>query len=142
VTRALVLARGLGTRMRAGDPRATLTADQARAADAGSKAMMPVRGRPFLDYVLSTIADAGVEHVGLVVAPDHGAIREYFERRAPTRVRLHYVVQHEALGTANAILSAESWCGADPFIALNSDNLYPSAVLKSLVDLHEPGLAV
>ncbi len=142
MTRALVLARGLGTRMRASDPGAVLTADQARAADAGFKAMMPVHGRAFLDYVLTALADAGVEHVGLIVAPDHAVIRTYYERHAPARVRVHYIVQPEALGTANAMLCAEPWCGADPFIVLNSDNLYPSGVLKALVDLGEPGLAV
>jgi glucose-1-phosphate thymidylyltransferase len=142
MTRALVLARGLGTRMRATDPGAVLTAAQARAADAGFKAMMPVHGRPFLDYVLSAVADAGIERAALIVAPDHAAIRNHYEHHAPARVHVEYVVQPEALGTANAMLSAESWCGADPFIVLNSDNLYPSAVLTALADLNEPGLAV
>lgn len=140
--RAIVLARGLGTRMRAADAAARLTADQARAADAGFKAMMPVHGRPFLDYVLSSIADAGVAHVGLVVAPDHEAIRTYYMRHAPVRIAIRYIVQPEALGTANAVLAAESWCGPDPFIVLNSDNLYPSAVVRALADLEEPGVAV
>ena len=76
-TRAVVLARGLGTRMRAPDPAVTLTPDQQRAADAGLKAMIPVNGRPFLDYLLDALADAGVLDVALVVAPDHGEVRHY-----------------------------------------------------------------
>jgi dTDP-glucose pyrophosphorylase len=141
--RAVVLARGLGTRMRAADPATVLTPEQSRAADAGLKAMMPVHARPFLDYVLSTLADSGIERVGLVVAPDHSALREYYERAAPaTRLRLDYIVQTEALGTANAMLAAETWCGEEPFLALNSDNIYPTAVLKALAALDEPGLAV
>lgn len=141
MTRALVLARGLGTRMRASVPGAILTTEQARAADAGFKAMMPVHGRPFLDYVLSTIADAGIEEVGLIVAPDHTTIRDYYASHAPVRVRLHYIVQPEAHGTANAVLHAERWCGDDLFVVMNSDNLYPADVLKALADLSEPGLA-
>jgi NDP-sugar pyrophosphorylase family protein len=141
--RAVVLARGLGTRMRARNAVADLTPEQARAADAGLKAMMPLNGRPFLDYVLSAIADASVAHVGLIVAPDHTAIREYYENGGrPTRVHLDYIVQPEALGTANALLAAESWCGSDPFLVLNADNLYPVAVLSALASLDEPGLAV
>jgi glucose-1-phosphate thymidylyltransferase len=142
VTRAIVLARGLGTRMRATDPAAALTADQARAADAGLKAMMPVHGRPFLDYVLSAVADAGISEVGLIVAPDHAALRSYYDAHRTTRVRLHYIVQPEAIGTANALLSAETWCGVDPFLVLNADNLYPSDALAALAALNEPGLPV
>ncbi|MGI8619426.1 MAG: nucleotidyltransferase family protein, partial [Gemmatimonadaceae bacterium] len=54
-TKAVVLARGLGTRMRAADSTADLDADASAIADSGVKAMIPV-GRPFLDYVLSALA--------------------------------------------------------------------------------------
>jgi glucose-1-phosphate thymidylyltransferase len=140
--RAVVLARGLGTRMRATDPNARLTADQVRAADAGMKAMMPLNGRPFLDYVLSTLADAGIDRIALVVAPDHAAVQDHYTRAAPPRrVHLDYIVQPEPIGTANAIASAERWCGDEPFLALNSDNLYPSSALRALAGLGEPGVA-
>jgi hypothetical protein len=46
--RAVVLARGLGTRMRQPAPDARLDAAQTAAADAGMKALIPI-GRPFLD---------------------------------------------------------------------------------------------
>ena len=141
--RAVILARGLGTRMRATDPAASLTPDQARAADAGLKAMMPVNGRPFLDYVLSSVADAGIARVALIVAPDHQPIAHYYDEDAPpARVQLTCVVQPQALGTANAILAAEAWCAGDPFIALNGDNLYPTDALSALHALEEPGLAI
>src|SRR3954464_8327719 len=45
--RAIVLARGLGTRMRAPDSSVRLTPEQQRAANTGVKAMMPLNGRPF-----------------------------------------------------------------------------------------------
>ena len=140
--RAVVLARGLGTRMRAIDPNARLTAEQTRAAEDGSKAMMPLHGRPFLDYVLSTLADAGIDHVGLVVAPDYAPVSDYYERIAPPRrVHVDYVVQPEPLGTADAIVAAERWCGQAPFLALNSDNLYPPSALRALAEIGEPGVA-
>jgi glucose-1-phosphate thymidylyltransferase len=140
--RAVVLARGLGTRMRARDPAAALSREQARAADAGLKPMMPVRGRPFLDFVLSALADSGIEDAGLIVAPDHAAIRDYYEHTPPGRIRVHYIVQREALGTANAVLAAETWCGPHPFLSVNADNLYPATVLRELATIDEPALAV
>ena len=69
-TKAVVLARGVGSRMREADETATLSAAQAAAANDGVKAMLPV-GRPFLDYVLSGLADAGFTDVCIVVAPQH-----------------------------------------------------------------------
>ena len=140
-SRAVVLARGLGTRMRAADPGSDLTAEQRRMADAGLKAMMPMNGRPFLDFVLTTLADAGILDVALVVAPEHAAVSRYYaEESPPSRVRLSYVVQLEALGTANAVLAAEAWTGNDPFLTLNADNLYPVRTLVDLASLDAPGL--
>lgn len=140
--RGVVLARGLGTRMRAADPQARLTPDQQRAADAGLKPMIPVNGRPFLDFVLGTLADAGVTEVALVVAPDHAALRRYYEDEAPpSRVRLAFVVQREPRGTADAVLAAEAWAGGLGFLVMNADNIYPVRALADLARLDEPGLS-
>src|SRR4051812_1873666 len=98
--RALVLARGLGTRMRRDDPGVELTPEQQRAADAGMKALMPIGGRPFLDYLLSALADAGLVRVGLIVAPSHAEVAAHYGATPPARVRLDFVVQPEPLGTA------------------------------------------
>jgi dTDP-glucose pyrophosphorylase len=143
VMRAVVLARGLGTRMRAADPEAALTAEQRRAADAGLKAMIPVHGRPFMDYILSGLADAGLTRVALVVAPDHAALRHYYEHeRPPARVTLDFIVQREPHGTADAVLAAEAWTAGDGFLVMNGDNLYPVDGLSALARLDEPGLLV
>ena len=140
-TRAVVLARGLGTRMRAGDPAVALTPEQQRAADAGLKPMIPVNGRPFLDFLLSAVADAGIGEIALVVAPDHADIRRYYQSISPPkRVSLTFVVQDEPRGTADAILAAQAWTDGGPFLAMNADNLYPAAVLATLASLDEPGL--
>ena len=139
-TRAAVLARGLGTRMRQADPDVRLSEAQQRAADAGLKAMMHVNGRPFLDYVLSALADAGMTDVALVVAPDHDAVRRYYATAPPSRIRLSYVVQQEPYGTANAVLALEPWADGQMFLAMNADNLYPPAALAELARLSEPGL--
>jgi glucose-1-phosphate thymidylyltransferase len=139
-TRAVVLARGLGTRMREPDPAAPLTEAQRRAADAGSKMMIPVHGRPFLDYVLGALAGAGLAEVALIVAPDHEHVRRHYTAAPPARIALSFVVQPEPRGTADAVLAVEPWTRAEPFLALNADNLYPVAALAQLAALDEPGL--
>jgi dTDP-glucose pyrophosphorylase len=140
--RAVILARGLGTRLRSADDAAQLTDAQRRAADAGLKALMPINGRPFLDYVLSALADAGLRCVALVVAPEHEALRRrYVEEARPTRVTIEFIVQPEPRGTADAVLSAEVWVAGEPFLVMNADNLYPVAALRDLIALDEPGLS-
>jgi dTDP-glucose pyrophosphorylase len=140
-TRAIVLARGLGTRMREADPSAPLSPRQAAAAAAGHKAMMPIHGRPFLDYLLGALADAGVRRVALVVAPDHELLRRHYEEEArPSRLQVDFIVQPEAVGTANAIATVRAWVDDDPFLAMNADNLYPVQALRDLASLEEPGL--
>lgn len=140
-TRAVILARGLGTRMRSPDSGVPLTPAQQRAADAGLKTMMPIGGRPFLDYVLSAAADAGLHRVAIVVAPEHAALRHHYRTAAPpSRVTIDFVVQPEPRGTADAVLAAERWADEDPFVVMNGDNLYPVAALSALARLDEPGL--
>jgi glucose-1-phosphate thymidylyltransferase len=151
--KAVLLARGLGSRMKQDAEAAALTPTQAAAAAAGSKGMMPIgnastapeaggQPRPFLDYVLSALADAGCTDVCMVVAPQHEMIRAYYDGPGrPRRVAIHYAVQQLADGTARAVLAADAFAGRDPFLVLNSDNLYPAPVLRSLVNLGEPGLA-
>jgi dTDP-glucose pyrophosphorylase len=141
--RAVVLARGLGRRMQESNSGAALDEAQRKVADAGLKALMPIAGRPFLDFVLSAIADAGLTHVALVVAPDHEAFHRYYAvEHPPVRLHIDFAVQQDALGTADAVLAAERWTTGEPFLVLNSDNLYPVDVLQRLAALAEPGLPV
>jgi len=131
-TKAVILARGLGTRMREADSGVALGAEQSAAADAGAKAMIPV-GRPFLDYVLSALAEAGFTDVCIVVAPDHDAIRAYYTRTAPpTRLRIAFAVQAAPIGTADAVLAAQEFTQGEPFVVLNADNYYPPEALARL----------
>jgi len=142
-TQAVILARGLGTRMRrdAGAGAGALTDEQRRAAESGAKGMMPLGTRPFLDYVLSALADAGIEEATLVIGPEHHHVREYFTSTSPpARVRIRFTVQAEPRGTADAVQSARDAVRDAPFLVLNSDNYYPVAAYRDLAALRASGL--
>lgn len=147
--KAVLLARGVGSRMKQDGDSAALTAGQRAAAATGAKGMMPIVSsttpgagtRPFLDYVLSALADAGCSSVCMVVAPEHSAISDYYAGPGrPSRLTIEYAVQPVADGTARAVLCARDYCGDDAFLVLNSDNLYPAPALRSLIALGGPGL--
>ncbi len=140
--KAVVLARGLGTRMRRRHPGAALDQAQAEAALAGLKGMMPLEGHPFLDYVLSGLADAGYREICLVVGPEHGIVREWYGRHArPARLRITFATQAKPLGTADAVLAAEGFTGPERFLVINGDNYYPVEALRALRALSGSGLA-
>jgi glucose-1-phosphate thymidylyltransferase len=125
--------------MRREDSDADLDPDQAAVADQGIKAMVPV-GRPFLDYVLSALADTGFHQVCLVIGPEHHVVRDYYTRAVnPTRIEISFALQDQPLGTANAVLAAQSFCGEEEFLVMNSDNYYPISVLQELQNLGEQG---
>lgn len=141
--RAVILARGLGTRMRAEDATPALRPDQAAAARTGVKALVPIFGRPFLDYVLSGLADAGCSQICLVIGPEHDALRDRYSRVAPPRrFSVTFAIQEKPRGTADAVLSAEAFAGDQEFLMINSDNYYPVAALRALVRLGRPGTAL
>jgi dTDP-glucose pyrophosphorylase len=129
--------------MRVSDPAAVIASKQIEAADAGVKAMIPVgpRSRPFLDYVLSALADAGVRQVCLVVGPEHAALRGQYDSVSAHRLKIEFAIQKQPLGTANAVLAAQPFAAADPFLVLNSDNYYAVDVFRALRELGEPGVA-
>ncbi len=139
LTRAVILARGLGTRMRRDAEGTALSAEQAAAAASGAKAMMPI-GRPFLDHVISELADAGITEVCLVIGPEHTAIRDYYDALATTRVRVGYAVQAEPLGTANAVAAAEEFAAGHRFAMINGDNFYQAHTIGALAAV--PGNAL
>ena len=137
--KAIILARGLGSRMRKESEGVALSSEQSAAADAGVKAMISI-GRPFLDHVISALADAGFVDVCLVIGPEHDIIRNYYDALDKSRVTIGYAVQEEPLGTANAVLAAEAFAGDDRVLVINSDNYYPAEALALLADV--PGSAL
>jgi dTDP-glucose pyrophosphorylase len=139
--KAVILARGLGTRMRKADANAAMTKEQAAIAETGVKAMIPI-DRPFLDYVLHDLAEVGYTSVCLVIGPEHDKVRDYYGRELkPERLTISFAIQEKPLGTADAVIAAEFFAGADPVLVINSDNYYPAAALRGLRKLTTSGLA-
>jgi glucose-1-phosphate thymidylyltransferase len=138
--KAVILARGLGTRMRKASAAAGLTSQQAGIADSGVKAMIPI-DRPFLDYVMSGLADAGYRRICLVIGPEHDIIRNYYDSIDYHRIEVSYAVQKEPRGTADAVAAARNFADGDDILVINSDNYYPPEALIGLRKLNGAGLA-
>lgn len=131
---ALVLARGLGTRMRAASDASGMTAAQAAAAAVGYKALMPIGEHRLIDYSMSALADAGIERVVLVVGPEHDDFAAHIDSLGLSRIRVEFAVQVEPRGTADAVLSAAEVIGDEPFLMVNGDNYYPVEGMRDLAE--------
>ena len=84
--KGLILSGGKGTRLR------PITHTSA-------KQLVPVANRPVLFYAIQAMADAGIEEVGIIIAPETGdEIREVTGDGAQFGVRITYIVQDEPAG--------------------------------------------
>ena len=116
--RAMVLAAGLGTRMR------PLT-------DSTPKPLVKVAGKPLIDHVLDRLADAGVEQA--VVNVHHFA--EQLQRHLAHRQRPKIVISDERgllLGTGGGVKRALPELGDAPFFHVNSDTIWIDGVKSNL----------
>lgn len=116
---AIILAAGLGTRLR---PH-TLTTP---------KPLLPVRGRPILDWTLGALP-AGVDRVLVVVNYLGEQIEAYL--RTQTRVPEAVAVrQAEPSGTGDALRSCRGQLRSERFLVMNGDDLYGAADLAALAE--------
>ena len=122
MTQAIILAGGLGTRLRGVVPDLP-------------KPMAPVAGRPFLCHVLDPLCDAGFELAVLAVGYRHEAIRDHFGDRYRD-LELRYSVEATPLGTGGAMrLAAREIDAAAPFFVLNGDT-FVELDYRAMLDAH------
>jgi len=138
--KGVVLARGLGTRMQKERPGVDLGAESRRLAEQGLKALMPLGGRPFLDYVVDSLLRAGLTRLCYVIAPEADLLREHAACVGKAMgAEVTCAVQTEPRGTADAVLAAEGFAGGDSFVVCNGDNLYPDQALSALAARQDEG---
>jgi len=137
VEQAVILAAGRGTRLQKADPSVTLDPATEAIVRQGIKALVPIGGRPYLDYSLDRLMSAGIRRICLVIAPGSAPLHAYVHG-LPDRfpgIHAECVEQPEPRGTAHALRFARAATGSRDFIMLNSDNLYPVNALRALAEL-------
>src|SRR6185295_13526535 len=115
---AIVLAAGLGTRMRAFNGKIP-------------KPLVKVGDKALIDYVLDRLANAGVERV--IVNVHH--LADQIERHVLVRAKPKILIsdeRDELLGTAGGVVKALPLLGDAPFFLVNSDTVWIDGVESNL----------
>src|SRR4026208_2003950 len=116
VKEAIILAGGLGTRLRDKVPDLP-------------KCMAPVAGRPFLFYVINYLRSQGIEKFIFSIGYKYEIIEEYLNSQFPT-LNYECSVEAEPLGTGGAIQLALNKTTEQDLLIVNGDTLFR-------VDLHK-----
>ena len=125
MTAAIVLAGGLGTRLRSEVPDLP-------------KPMAPVAGRPFLEYLLDYWIAQGINRFVLSVGYRHEIISAHFGH-SYGGVPVDYAIEEVPLGTGGGLLlAAQSLDSAAPFVVLNGDTYFAVdlKVLAAFAETH------
>jgi bifunctional UDP-N-acetylglucosamine pyrophosphorylase/glucosamine-1-phosphate N-acetyltransferase len=114
---AVILAAGLGTRLR---PHTLHT----------PKPLLPVKGRPILDWALGALPPS-VDRILVVVHYLAEQVESYLQTQKHL-AQWCVVPQHQPRGTGDALQRCQDQIRSDPFLVVNGDDLYGAVDLAAL----------
>jgi len=120
---AVILAGGKGTRLR------PLTYRM-------PKSIVPINGKPFLQYQLELIKSYGINEVLLLVSYLGEQIERYFNNGSKFGLSIEYSYEESPLGTGGALKNAEDKLKKE-FLLLNGDTFLPIDYRKLISYFHQ-----
>lgn len=131
VTKAVILAAGYGTRV-------------LPATKSIPKEMLTIVDKPAIHYIVEEVSRAGIKDILIVISRGKTAVEDYFDRSPDLErqlinsgknelyhqleeisklARIQFVRQQEMKGTGDAVMSAKSFVGNEPFVVLYGDDV-------------------
>jgi len=120
ITQAIVLAAGEGQRLK---PFTRLM----------PKVMLPIAGKPILQYVVEALVENGVRRIVMVVGYRREHVQDYFGSGQAWGAEIEYVVQPKQLGVAHALKQGRPLAD-DQFLVVAGDNVITHETLVPLLN--------
>jgi len=95
------------------------------------KVMLPIANKPILEWNLINAINAGIKEFVFVVSYKSEMVRNYFGNGKKWNVKIEYVNQGEALGTAHAIGMVEKF--VTDFVVLCGDTIFGEQDIRNIV---------
>lgn len=99
------------------------------------KSMIPIHGKPLLEYILSGISSAGLKDFIIVVGYRKDQIIDYFQEGDKWGINIDYIEQKDLNGTGGALLICEDLIKNDHFFLTWGDILVQYKVYKEVIDI-------
>lgn len=102
------------------------------------KPMIPIAGKPLLEYSILGLKDAGIDEILLIVGYKAAEIKEYFGNgQDKYDIRIEYIIQEERLGTGHAVSYAKNFVKDDSFLVMYGDLLTEPEIFKKIIDIFD-----
>jgi choline kinase len=102
--------------------------------DAQPKCLVRVAGRPLIDYVLTAVANAGLDRAVLVVGYHGEQVQDFVGDGARYGLQIAYAWNPDhSTGNAASFVSALSLTRSEPFVLMMSDHLCSASLLRSFI---------
>jgi dTDP-glucose pyrophosphorylase len=96
-----------------------------------SKAMVPLLGRPLIQWVWQRLTAAGAQRLVVVAHSSDSQLQDFVRELAP---EIHIVLQSERRGIADAVLQALPAVGDEAYLACACDSLFDVADIARLIE--------
>ncbi|MGQ4874013.1 MAG: nucleotidyltransferase family protein [Promethearchaeia archaeon] len=104
--------------------------------DTYQKTMIPVHGKPLLEYIVKGISSAGIKDFIIVVGYRKEQIISYFGNGEKLGIKINYIEQKTLNGTGGALLLCEKYLQESHFFLTWGDILVPYRIYKKVYDLY------
>ena len=105
--------------------------------DTYQKTMIPVHGKPLLEYIIEGIKSAGFKDFILVVGYQKEQIIDHFQDGAEWGVHIEYVEQKEVNGTGGALLTCKNSIKDDHFFCAWGDILVEYETYREVMEIYK-----
>lgn len=103
--------------------------------DTYQKSMIPVHGKPLLEYIINGISFAGLKDLIIVVGYRKDQIIDYFQEGDKWGIKIEYIEQKDINGTGGALLTCEDSIDNNHFFLTWGDILVSYNVYKEVIDI-------